>query len=95
MLSDLLLLPFSIPLTIHPQFESRSKTKALFLYFDFLCKISNMQETPTQSQRSGLRTMSTVVGGVAGQGVGVDGKALMPADLSPWECHQGTWAWLL
>lgn len=53
-----------------------------------------MQETPTQSQRSGLRPMSAAVGGVAGQGVGVDGKALMPADLSPWDCHQGTWAWL-
>ena len=50
--SDLLPLPPFHP-SSRPQFEPRSKTKALFLYFDFLFKISNMQETPTQPQISG------------------------------------------
>lgn len=53
----------------HPQLESRNKTKALFLYFYFLHKILNMQETPTQSQISGLRPQSTEGGWNLGQWV--------------------------
>lgn len=53
----------------HSQLESRNKTKALFLYFYFLHKILNMQETPTQSQISGLRPQSTEGGWSLGQWV--------------------------
>lgn len=79
------------PCLQRPQFESRSKTKALFLYFDFLHEISNMQETPTQAQRSGLGPLFTLGGWVWGSGRGVGVKALMPAALSSQECHEDTW----